>query len=80
MNTENCNIGMICKDIIQFLISIDDEANYADIYQNVNRSLQGYYKTLITLDNLFETNKMQFVFESIDTSFFEIQFWLFLDR
>ena len=91
LNTENCNIGMLCEDIIRFLISsennfpfhivyIDDEATDTDIYQKLNRSFQGYHKTLLILDNLFETYKMPVIFELVDKSFLENRIWLFLDR
>ena len=61
-------------------MSIDDEATYTDTYQKSNRSLLGYNKTLVILDSLFETYKMQFVFELDDKSFFENYFWLLFDR
>ena len=64
LNTENCNVGMICEDIIRFfissennfpfhIISFDDEATFTDINQKSNRSLQDYHKTLVILDDLF---------------------------
>ena len=88
LNTENCNVGMICEDNIRFLISsennfpfliisFDDEVTYTDIYQKLNRSLQDYHKTLVILDHLFETYKMKVVFELVDKSFIEKRYLAF---
>ena len=91
LNTENCNVGMICEGISRFfissennfpfhIISFDDEATYTDIYQKSNRSLQDYHKTSVILDNLFETYKMKVVVELVDKSFIEKRYLAFLDR
>ena len=91
LNTENCNIGIICEDILQFLTSSDNDfpfhiitvykdLTYLNIYEKLKKFLQGNHKVLILIDDQFDPDMIENLFALVEKSTFNKHIWMFVER